>query len=244
MDNQGFIKIYRKMLDWEWYKEENAKNLFIHCLLKANWKDGRYQGYDVPRGSFVTGRRQLSQELNISEQSIRTALKRLKSTNEITIKATRNFSIITIVNYEKYQDINQELNQQLTSNQPTTNQQLTTIEERKNSKKGRSERENIERELSSSPTLTDVISYGSSLGASDDYCEKFYNHYESIGWVNANGIKIKNWKLIFNNWFKKDVESGKTKNKKEYDTRAIYTERKTGRDFQYDKEGNKCYVSD
>lgn len=211
MDNQGFIKIYRKMLEWEWYKEENAKNLFIHCLLKANWKDGRFQGYDVPRGSFVTGRRQLSQELNISEQSIRTALKRLKSTNEITIKTTKNFSIITIVNYEKYQDVNQETNQQLTSNQPTANQQLTTIEERKNRKKERSERESIEREFSSSPTLTDIISFGTSLGASSEYCERFYNHYESTGWINANGIKIKNWKLTLSNWYKKDLENGKIK---------------------------------
>ena len=37
-----------------------------------------------------------------------------------------------------------------------------------------------------------------------DYCEKFYNHYESIGWVNGTGREIKNWKLVFNNWLKKD----------------------------------------
>ena len=209
MDNQGFIKIYRKMLDWEWYKNENAKNVFIHCLLKANWKDGRFQGYDVPRGSFVTGRRQLSQELNISEQSIRTALKRLKSTNEITIKTTKNFSIITIVNYEKYQETNQEINQHLTNNQPTANQHLTTIEEYKEIKNKRSVC--VENTQSLAPSLSDIIAYGNSLGADSNYCERFYNHYESIGWVNANGIKIKNWKLTLNNWYKKDLESGKIK---------------------------------
>lgn len=206
MDNQGFIKIYRKMLDWEWYKNENAKNVFIHCLLKANWKDGRFQGYYVPRGSFVTGRRQLSQELNISEQSIRTALKRLKSTNEITIKTTKNFSIISIVNYEKYQETNQEINHQLTNNQPTSNQHLTTIEEYKEIKNKRSVC--VENTQSLTPTLSDIIAYGNSLGANSNYCERFYNHYESIGWVNANGIKIKNWKLTLNNWYKKDLENG------------------------------------
>ena len=61
------------------------------------------------------------------------------------------------------------------------------------------------------PTLSDIITYGNSLGASNDYCERFYNHYESIGWVNANGIKIKNWKLTLNNWYKKDLENGKIK---------------------------------
>ena len=62
-----------------------------------------------------------------------------------------------------------------------------------------------------SPALTDVISYGSSLGASNEYCERFYNHYESIGWINANGLKIKNWKLVLSNWYKKDLENGKIK---------------------------------
>lgn len=240
MNNQGFIKIHRKMLDWEWYKEENTKNLFIHCLLCANWKEGKFEGKIIPKGSFVTSLKSLSEDLGMTIQEIRTSLKHLISTNEITSKSTNKYRIISIVNYELYQQVNKQTNNQLTNNQQSINNQLTTIEEYKNRKKERSVRE--ENNLIS-PTLTDVISYGSSLGASNEYCERFYNHYESIGWVNANGIKIKNWKLTFNNWYKKDVESGKTKNKKEYDTRKIYTERETGRDFQYDEEGNKHYVS-
>lgn len=131
-EDKSFIKLHRKMINWEWYKDYKIKDLFIHLLLKANWKDGKYQGHDIPRGSLVTGRKQLAEELNFSEQSIRTAIKRLKSTNEITVKTTKKFSIITIVNYEQYQEINQMPNQQLTNSQPTTNQQLTTIEEYKN----------------------------------------------------------------------------------------------------------------
>ena len=56
-----------------------------------------------------------------------------------------------------------------------------------------------------SPTLTEIYNYACTLDINDkDYCEKFYNHYESIGWVNGTGREIKNWKLIFNNWLKKD----------------------------------------
>lgn len=55
------------------------------------------------------------------------------------------------------------------------------------------------------PTLTDIISYAESLGIDNkSYCEKFYDHYEGIGWVNGSGNPIKNWKLIFNNWAKGD----------------------------------------
>lgn len=54
------------------------------------------------------------------------------------------------------------------------------------------------------PTLETVIEYGSNLNIDSKYCEKFYNHYESIGWVTGTGQKIKNWKLIFKNWIAKD----------------------------------------
>lgn len=56
-----------------------------------------------------------------------------------------------------------------------------------------------------SPTLAEIYNYACTLDINDkDYCEKFYNHYESIGWVNGTGREIKNWKLVFNNWLKKD----------------------------------------
>lgn len=133
----GFIKLSRKLLTWEWYTDEKTKAVFLHCLLMANWKDGRYRGYEVPRGSFVTGRKKLSKELKISEQSIRTALSHLELTNEITIKRYSKFSIITVVKYDDYQAINQQTNQELTTNQPSTNHQVTTIEEYKNNKNGK-----------------------------------------------------------------------------------------------------------
>lgn len=58
------------------------------------------------------------------------------------------------------------------------------------------------------PTLPEIFNYSKSLNFNDkEYCEKFYNHYESIGWVNGTGQEIKNWKLVFNNWLKKDKKT-------------------------------------
>ena len=58
------------------------------------------------------------------------------------------------------------------------------------------------------PTLAEIFNYSKSLNFDDkEYCEKFYNHYESIGWVNGTGQEIKNWKLVFNNWLKKDKKT-------------------------------------
>lgn len=129
MTDNGFIKLHRSILKWEWWQDENTRNVFLWLLLNANWEDSRFKGYEVPKGSLVIGRKKLAKELRISEQSARTSLEHLKSTNEITIKSTNKFSIVTITNWEKYQcrevennqRTNQQANQQLTNNQPTTN---------------------------------------------------------------------------------------------------------------------------
>ena len=130
----GYIKLLRRFLKWEWYKNTITKSVFLHCLLSANWEDSRFEGMVVKRGSFVTGRKKMAQEIGISEQQLRTALNHLKSTNEITVESTSKYSIISINNYDMYQTDNQVSNQQPTNNQPTTNQQLTTIKEDKEEK--------------------------------------------------------------------------------------------------------------
>ncbi|MCD8208517.1 MAG: hypothetical protein LUD72_11310 [Bacteroidales bacterium] len=133
--NGNYIKICRSILDWEWFKNPNTLAVFVYCLLRANWKDGRFEGIEVPRGSFVTSVAKLAKEVGISTQSARTALNHLKSTNELTITSTPKFSVITVNNYNRYQDANKQSNKRLTNDQQTANKQLTTIEERKKGKK-------------------------------------------------------------------------------------------------------------
>lgn len=134
--NGNWIKLFTKFITWEWYKDHNTKIVFIHCLLKANWKEGKFEGKIIPRGSFVTSRKKLAQELGLTEQEIRTALKHLISTNEITVETTNKYTAITIIKYEDYQHIKEkttnEITNETTFEQPATNQQLTTIEEYKN----------------------------------------------------------------------------------------------------------------
>lgn len=116
-------------MDWEWYHDSKTFHLFIHLLINANHQPKKWRGITIERGQFLTGRHTLKGQTGISEQSIRTSLERLKSTSEITIQSTNQFSIITLCNYSKYQDgenginqqINQPANQQVTSNQPASN---------------------------------------------------------------------------------------------------------------------------
>lgn len=64
-------------------------------------------------------------------------------------------------------------------------------------------------------SLFDLIIYGEEIGVNKEYCEKFYNTYESTGWVNKNGQKITNAKSLLKKWVNED--KGKQKNEKEID---------------------------
>lgn len=100
---EGWIKLHRKMLDWEWYKDNNTKILFLHLLLTANHKDKNWQGQTILRGQKLTSLNHLAEETNLSVRQTRSALERLKSTNEIAIKTTNRYTLITIEKYDNYQ---------------------------------------------------------------------------------------------------------------------------------------------
>ena len=150
----SWIKLYRKFVEWEWYSDVNCKVVFLHLLLTANTRAKRWQGREVGIGEVITGRNVLADEVGLSVQQVRTALKKLSDSGEIEIENTNRFSHIKIINFSKYQkkEKNQpsnnqvesqepqgfesgeicEVNQQITNNQPTDNQQITTPKELKN----------------------------------------------------------------------------------------------------------------
>lgn len=132
----GWIKIHRQIIDWEWFTDTTTFRVFLQLLLKANHKEKKYRGMVLKVGTIITSREILAFETSLSVQQVRTALDKLKSTNEITIKTSSQGTIIEVINYAKYQLVTSEV----TNKQPTSNQQVTT---NKNEKKEKNEKEVI-----------------------------------------------------------------------------------------------------
>ena len=141
----GWIKLHRKMLETSFANKPFVGWLFVNLLLLACHKTHKIiwnkEELKIERGQILTGRKQLSEQTGISEQSIRTALTSLKSTNTITIKKYSKFSIISIKNYSLYQTSTSKS----TNNQPATNQQVTTYK--------KEEKENIEKKREKTNTI-------------------------------------------------------------------------------------------
>lgn len=125
MKATGFIKLSRTLLNWRWYTNANTMRVYLHLLLKANFCDVEFETHIVKRGQLVTSIKSLCEELSMTTQATRTALEHLVLTNDITIKTTTKYSIITILNYEKYASTtNVTSNEQQANNKrPTSKQQ-------------------------------------------------------------------------------------------------------------------------
>ena len=142
---QGWIKLHRQLIKWEWFQDSKMVHLFIHLLLLANHEPNKWQGIQVERGQVITGLKALNEATGISTQTLRTCLSRLEKAGNLTSKSTNKYRIITLCNYETYQikesADNKPANKQLTINQQSTNKQLTpnkndeTDEKEKNEKK-------------------------------------------------------------------------------------------------------------
>lgn len=146
----NYIKLNRGILEWEWYHNINTCRLFLHMLLKANWKDGKFEGKTIPRGSFVSSITKLSLETDLTPREVRTALEHLKTTGELTVKSYNKYSVFTVNNYCSYQINDTQNDSQVTGERhPNDNQTTgkrhpndiltTTIEEKKEGKKGKRE---------------------------------------------------------------------------------------------------------
>lgn len=119
--NLGWVCDYRSVMEWGWYKTPLTAHLFRHCVLKANRKDAYVQGVLVKRGSFITSYEKLAFETGLTVNQVRSSLdKHLIVTGELTKETSNKFTIITVVNYDIYQEV-QSVKRSRQNHKQTTN---------------------------------------------------------------------------------------------------------------------------
>ena len=193
----SYIKLSRGLLEWEWYSDINTTRVFIHMLLRANWKDGNFKGVVVPRGSFVSSIGKLANETGLTEREIRTAISHLKTTGEVTSKTTNKFTVFSVVKYDLYQASDKQNVSQEPSKRHSNDIQTTTIEEKKevNNKK---EDTNVSKKKFIPPSLDDVRTYCLERSNNVD-AQAFVDFYESKGWMVGKN-HMKDWKAAVRTW--------------------------------------------
>ncbi len=51
-DNNSFITLHRRIMQWEWYTDANTIRVFLHLILTANHKETRWRGELIKRGKY------------------------------------------------------------------------------------------------------------------------------------------------------------------------------------------------
>ena len=126
--NDGWIKLSRKILSWEWFQDRNTLQVWIYLLASASFRDGAFQGVAIRRGDVVTSYSSIAKSCHLTVRNVRTAINHLKSTGEVTSKPYRKFQVISIVNYDSYQS---KVTGKLTGKRQASDRQVTPLEESK-----------------------------------------------------------------------------------------------------------------
>lgn len=187
-----YIKLFRGILDWEWWHDINTFRVFIFLLLKANWKDGTWKGRQVKRGSYISSLDKLANDTDLTRDEVRTAVKHLKATHTITTQPTRNYTVFTVVNYDLYQGNPTQDTIQIPQQSPTNPLRFPLREEKK---EGNKERNN----KFVPPTVDDVADYCAERKNSVD-AEAFVDFYKANGWIQGRGKPLKDWKAAVRTW--------------------------------------------
>lgn len=142
--SNGWIKLHRRLLDNPRATDPEWLSVWIYLLLNATHQprkmnfDGKI--VELQPGQLITGRFAIAENTGVNESKVKRILQTLKTDQQIDQQAGVKGSMITVRNWQAYQDADQQIDQRLTSKRPATDQRLTTnkkerMEEGKEGKK-------------------------------------------------------------------------------------------------------------
>lgn len=215
----GWIKIHRSLLNWEWWEDLNTSRVWITILLSVNHEPKKWKGMTVNEGELVTSYAALAKKCGLSVRSVRTSIEHLKSTNEVTCDSTSQHTVIKVVKWAEFQEYetstgtpsDTQADKRPTSDRQTTDKRPTTNKNYKNEKNDKNEK-NI-RNIFMRPSLSEVTEYVNENHFLIDP-EEFFDYYEANGWTIRGNTKMKDWKATVRNWNRRNL--GKQKKQEDF----------------------------
>lgn len=239
--DNGYMKLFRKISEWEWYDDPVTFKVFLHFLITARWQDGSWHGIEIKRGEVLESLPSIAQKNGLTVRNVRTAIKHLIDTNSVTIRKVGRCHICKVSEYEKYQvrqDSGQDSDREVSGNRQDSDREVTAHKERKESKESKKER--VLRESKDSLSQSDHIAHGMEANVEaipltdgtewrptvseyDEYCrlypsvDVFDSFRRMRAWSLSNPTKKKTRngvKRFVNTWLSKEQDnSGKASTK-------------------------------
>ena len=169
--HRGYIKLWRKVVDWEWFTDVNTTYIFIYLLLHARHKPGRWRGIDLDVGDIIQTVSFISEVTGLSVRQIRTAIEHLVSTGEVTVRKHGYKRIIKLNNYQQHM-----------SSETTNDTSIVTAEtlERHKSDTGSTTNKKVKNEKNEKNTTVvnkKMLTWLTQQGKGIKYAEWMYREY-------------------------------------------------------------------
>ena len=130
--DKGYIKLWRSMLTWEWYDDPPTKDVYLHLILTASISPSIWHGIEIPRGSLVSSYRKIAEQTGLTIRQARTAINHLETTGEVTRLSYSKFTVFTLNNYDKFQDVTSKTLKKRSKSDKVVDKQATSNRQQNN----------------------------------------------------------------------------------------------------------------
>ena len=203
---EHWIKLHRKILDSQVFAHPTALKIWVWILAKAGYSE-RYVPFKINRGSttiklqagqFIFGRFKAEEELNIDGSTIYKWIQKFASEefDMISIQSNNHYTIVTVSNWEQYQ------NGETKKEQPK-NSQVTAKEQPCNTNK------NIYKVKNIVPPKFELLKSYCEERKNNIDAQNFFDYYQASGWVMKGGRKMKDWQAAVRTWEKNNKKFNK-----------------------------------
>lgn len=177
-DQTTFVKLDRNIRYWRWFKNPKTFLVWIWLITSANIEAHDFEQETIKRGEIATSRKSIAVATGLTEDEVRTALKHLKSTGEITSRIRAKYQVITIVEFDKYQNVPGKF----PGSSPADPRQVPGSSPQ--SKNGKNVRRERKKNIFSAPTVDQVLAFAKSeqLPMSQKDAEQFIWYNTAHSW--------------------------------------------------------------
>jgi hypothetical protein len=110
---EGCILLSRSIIGSNVFQNEKWLKVWVWCLLKANHKKqmvpittGKGQTVvQIDRGQFIFGRHKAAESLKMNPSTVRNIMDKLEKLQNIAMQKDSHYTIVSICNYEQYQNL-------------------------------------------------------------------------------------------------------------------------------------------
>lgn len=190
------------MLRWDWFQSPETFLFFMYCLLRADYEVVNWQGIEIKRGQFVSSLLNMSHDTRLTVRKIRTALKGLEMTQDLTYETTNRYTLVTLCKYDELQGVAEagRYNGRHGKGQSADNQMATGDKEKKGNKEG-----GRKKQVFTPPSLPEVEAFFDERGYSQEAARRAYEGYSVAGWKDSRGKPVISWKQkMIHVWFKQE----------------------------------------